>query len=641
MTDGISGRELLETVKAVAHEKFIEPEKVLEALAEAVQRAARMHHAEEQDIRAEIDQSSGEIRLFRLRAVVSEVEHEGLQISLADAQARNPAAQVGDSLAEDLPPMAFGRIAAQMAKPVINQKVREAEREREYEEFKDRIGEVVQGSVVRAEYGDVIVGLEQGEGILQRNESLPSENFHPGDRVRALIYDVRRESRHRQIFLTRTRPQFMSYLFSQEVPEIYEGIVELRAVARDPGSRAKIAVISNDAAIDPVGACVGMRGNRVQAVVNELQGEKIDIVPWSPDPATFIVNALVPAEVTKVVLDEDRHKIEVVVPEEQLSLAIGRRGQNVRLASQLTGWSIDILTEDEESERRQKEFQKRSALFMDALDIDETMAQLLASEGFSSVEELAFSEADEVAQIKGFEPSTAEDLQNRAYAEIQRRNDEYERKRKEAGVADAVAEIPAMTPQMLAALGENGVASLEDLAGCATDDLIGWYEQEEGERVRRSGIFEGIDIDRDAAESLIMQARRAVGWIEEAEEEDPTEEWVEEAGADAPAAEAAAEPVAAISIDAAIDADDPFGRLPGITEEIRAALQQSGIVGLEDLAGCATDDLLGWEEEKDGENVREEGVLSGLNVSAQTAQELIMAARKQAGWLEEEGEESR
>ena len=642
MTDGISGRELLETVKAVAHEKFIEPEKVLEALAEAVQRAARMHHAEEQDIRAEIDQSSGEIRLFRLRAVVAQVEHEGLQISLADAQARNPAAQVGDSLAEDLPPMAFGRIAAQMAKPVINQKVREAEREREYEEFKDRIGEVVQGSVVRAEYGDVIVGLEQGEGILQRNESLPSENFHPGDRVRALIYDVRREPRHRQIFLTRTRPQFMSYLFSQEVPEIYEGIVELRAVARDPGSRAKIAVISNDAAIDPVGACVGMRGNRVQAVVNELQGEKIDIVPWSPDPATFIVNALVPAEVTKVVLDEDRHKIEVVVPEEQLSLAIGRRGQNVRLASQLTGWSIDILTEDEESERRQKEFQKRSALFMDALDIDETMAQLLASEGFSSVEELAFSEADEVAQIKGFEPSTAEDLQNRAYAEIQRRNDEYERKRKEAGVADAVAEIPAMTPQMLAALGEHGVASLEDLAGCATDDLIGWYEQEEGERVRRSGIFEGIDIGRDAAESLIMQARRAVGWIAEAEEEFPEEEWVEEADADASAADVpAAEPVAAISIDAAMDAGDPFGRLPGITEEIRAALQKSGIVGLEDLAGCATDDLLGWEEEKDGKNVREEGVLSGLNVSAQTAQELIMTARKQAGWLEEEGEESR
>ena len=617
--DDINKQELLQIADAVAQEKAIEREKVFEALAEAIQRAARSRYGQDHDIRAEIDPASGEIKLSRLRAVVEKADDEGTQISLTEAQARNPAAQLGDLIAEDLPPMAFGRIAAQMAKPVITQKVRDAEREREFEEFKDRVGDVVQGSVVRAEFGDVVVDLERGEGILQRGESLPSENFHPGDRVRALIYDVRREHRGRQIFLTRTRSQFMSHLFSQEVPEIYDGIVELRAVARDPGSRAKIAVISNDSSIDPVGACVGMRGNRVQAVVNELQGEKIDIVPWSPDPATFIVNALVPAEVSKVVLDEDHHKIEVVVPEEQLSLAIGRRGQNVRLASHLTGWSIDILTEDEESERRQQELQQRSSLFMDALDVDETMAQLLALEGFTSVEDLAFSETSEVAQIKGFEQGTAEELQNRAHDEIKRRNEEYEAQRKAAGVADALAEIPSVTPRILAAFGAGGILVVEDLAGCATDDLIGWYESENGERIRRAGVLDGIECNREQAETMIMDARIAAGWIEP-----PSETSEINVKGEGEAAESS------------VVVDDALREISGMNDSMLSALGRGGILSVEDLAGCATDDLMGWDEK----DVRQEGIFEGMDVTAEVAESLIMAARKAAGWLEEDGSRS-
>ena len=625
MSEDIDNRELLQVAESVAQEKAIDREKVFEALAEAIQRAARSRYGQEHEIYAEIDPENGAIKLYRLLAVVEEVTDAESQISLTEAQARNPAAQVGDSLAEDLPPMEFGRIAAQMAKPVITQKVREAEREREYEEFKDRIGDVVSGTVTRAEYGDVIVDLDLGEGILQRNESLPSENFRTGDRVRALIYDVRREQRGRQIFLTRTRPQFMSHLFSQEVPEIYDGVVELRAVARDPGSRAKIAVISNDSSIDPVGACVGMRGNRVQAVVNELQGEKIDIVPWAPDPATFIVNALVPAEVSKVVLDEDHHKIEVVVPEEQLSLAIGRRGQNVRLASQLTGWSIDILTEDEESERRQQEFQRRSSLFMDTLDVDETMAQLLALEGFSSIEDLAASDIDEVTQIKGFEPDTAKELQSRAQSEIQRRNEEYENRRKAAGVADELTEVPTMTPRMLAALGDGGVLNLEDLAGCATDDLIGWYETENGERVYRDGIFKDMEFSREAAEALILNARQVAGWIEPLPDEpdglDP-----DSANPDAPDPDA----------DAAVEVEAALEQLVGDDRKpVFDALVNHGITTVEALASCATDDLMGWEESKNGESVRQEGIFAGMDIAPEDAQALIMAARQQAGWLDD------
>ena len=359
---GISANrlELLQIADAVAREKSIDRKIVIEAMEDAIQKAAKSRYGAENDIRCEIDPKTGEARLSRVLAVVENVENDSTQITLADAQGRNAEAKIGDLIAEPLPPLDFGRVAAQNAKQVIVQKVREAERERHYSEYKDRIGEIVNGTVKRVEYGNVIVDLGRAEGIIRRDEMIPRENVRYGDRVRAFIYNVSREPRGPQIFLSRARPEFMSKLFAQEVPEIYDGVVEIKSVARDPGSRAKIAVISKDSSIDPVGACVGMRGSRVQAVVNELQGEKVDIIQWNPDAASFIVNALAPAEVTKVVLDEDTNRIEVVVPESQLSLAIGRRGQNVRLASQLTGWDIDILTEQEESERRQKEFAERS-----------------------------------------------------------------------------------------------------------------------------------------------------------------------------------------------------------------------------------------------------------------------------------------
>ena len=393
--------ELLQIADAVAREKSIDRSIVITAMEDAIAKAAKSRYGSETEVRAELNPKSGELRLFRHLLVVDAVENPATQITLEDARRHNPAAQVGDTIADTLPPLEYGRIAAQSAKQVIVQKVREAERDRQYQEFKDRIGDIVNGIVKRVEYGNVVVDLGRGEAIIRRDEMLPRETLRNGDRVRAYIYDVRREARGPQIFLSRTHPQFMAKLFAQEVPEIYDGIVEVKAVARDPGSRAKIAVISRDSSVDPVGACVGMRGSRVQAVVNELQGEKIDIIPWSMDIATFVVNALAPAEVAKVVLDEDKERIAVVVPDQQLSLAIGRRGQNVRLASQLTGWDIDILTEQEESERRQAEFEKRTKMFIDALNLDEVVGQLLASEGFTSVKELAYVDEKELGSIEG------------------------------------------------------------------------------------------------------------------------------------------------------------------------------------------------------------------------------------------------
>ncbi len=406
--------ELLQIADAVAREKSIDRQIVVDAMQDAIAKAARSRYGAETDVHAEINTKTGELRLARHLQVVDQVENGAVEITVDEAKRHNPAAQVGDIIADPLPPFDFGRIAAQSAKQVIVQKVREAERDRQYDEYKDRIGEIVNGAVKRVEYGNVFVDLGRGEAIIRRDEMIPRETFKVGDRARAYVYDVRREPRGPQIFLSRTHPQFMAKLFGQEVPEIYDGIVEVKAVARDPGSRAKIAVISRDSSIDPVGACVGMRGSRVQAVVGELQGEKIDIIPWSPDVATFVVNALQPAEVAKVVLDEEADKIEVVVPDEQLSLAIGRRGQNVRLASQLTGWDIDILTEAEESERRQKEFLQRTEIFMNALNVDETVGQLLASEGFRTVEEVAYVEPTELSSIEGFDEDTAAEIQNRA-----------------------------------------------------------------------------------------------------------------------------------------------------------------------------------------------------------------------------------
>jgi len=519
--------ELLQIADAVAREKSIDRQIVLTSMEDAIQKAARSRYGQETEVRAEINPRTGEIRFSRLLLVVEEVENDATQISVKDARKKNPAAQVGDWIAETLPPFDFGRIAAQSAKQVIVQKVREAERDRQYQEYKDRVGDIVNGVVKRVEYGNVIIDLGRGEATIRRDELIPREVFRPGDRARAYVYDVRREQRGPQIFLSRTHPQFMAKLFRQEVPEIYDGVIEIKAVARDPGSRAKIAVISRDSSIDPVGACVGMRGSRVQAVVNELQGEKIDIIPWSPDAATFIVNALQPAEVVKVVLDEDSERIEVVVPDDQLSLAIGRRGQNVRLASQLTGWDIDILTEAEESERRQKEFLERTATFMKALDVDEVVGQLLASEGFRSVEELAFVETAELATIEGFDEDTAAEIQARAHEYLARIEAENDARRVELGVADELKQVSGVTTAMLVKLGENGIKTVEDLAGCATDDLVGWSERKDGETIKHPGILDGFEISREEAESLIMTARVTAGWIEAPQEPVPTDETAE------------------------------------------------------------------------------------------------------------------
>ncbi len=512
--------ELLQIADAVAREKAIDRKIVIEAMEDAITKAAKSRYGAENDIRCEINPKNGETKLTRVLTVVESVENDSTQIALADARRRKRDAEVGDLLTEALPPLDFGRVAAQNAKQVIVQKVREAERERHHNEYKDRVGEIVNGTVKRVEYGNVIVDLGRAEGIIRRDEMIPRENVRLGDRIRSYIYDVRREQRGPQIFLSRARPEFMSLLFRQEVPEIYDQIVQIKSVARDPGSRAKIAVISKDSSIDPVGACVGMRGARVQAVVGELQGEKVDIIQWNQDAATFIVNALAPAEVTKVVLDEESNRIEVVVPESQLSLAIGRRGQNVRLASQLTGWDIDILTEQEESERRQKEFTERSQLFMEALEVDEVIAQLLATEGFETVQEVAFVEPSEIAHIEGFDEDIANEIQTRAREFLEKQEAERDARRKELGVADELAKIPGVTTAMLVAFGENDIKTVEDLAGAVPDDLVGWTErskERDAEPVRHKGVLDGFEVGRKEAEDLIMAARIAAGWVTEEE----------------------------------------------------------------------------------------------------------------------------
>lgn len=531
--------ELLQIADAVAREKMIDKEIVIGAMADAIQKAAKSRYGQETNINVDINTKTGEMRLERLMEVVEEVENYDNQIHVDLAKKDNPEIEVGEFTREPLPPLDFGRVAAQSAKQVIVQKVREAERDQQFDEYKDRVGEIINGTVKRVEYGNVIVDLGRGEGIIRRDELIPRETYRYGERVRAIIYDVRREQRGPQIFLSRSHPQFMAKLFQMEVPEIYDGIIEIKSVARDPGSRAKIAVISSDSSIDPVGACVGMRGSRVQAVVGELQGEKIDIIPWQPDAASFIVNALQPAEVAKVVLDEDAERIEVVVPDEQLSLAIGRRGQNVRLASQLTGWDIDILTEEEESSRRQKEFTERSDLFMKALDVDEMVGQVLASEGFSSIEEVAYVEAEEVASIDGFDADTASEIQARANEYLERIEAENDAKRKELGVEDSLIEIPGMTTAMLVALGEEEIKSMDDFAGCAIDDLCGWRERKDGETKVFDGTFTPFGTSRAEAEEMIVFARLAEGWITQeeldaaaaGEEEDETAEGVEEVAA--------------------------------------------------------------------------------------------------------------
>ena len=504
--------ELLQVADTVARDKGIDKDEVLEAMEQAIQKAGRSKYGQEYDIRAEIDRRSGEIRLLRFREVVDEVENDATQIPLAAAKRLNAEAEIGDFITDPLPPIDFGRIAAQTAKQVIVQKVRDAERQRQYAEFKDRVGEIVNGLVKRVEFGNIVVDLGRAEAMLRRDELLPRESFRQGERVRSYVFDVRPETRGPQIFLSRTKPEFMAKLFAQEVPEIYDGIIEIKSVARDPGSRAKIAVLSRDSGIDPVGACVGMRGSRVQAVVGELQGEKIDIIPWSSDPATFVVNALAPAEVSKVVMDEEQRRIEVVVPDDQLSLAIGRRGQNVRLASQLTGWDIDILTEAEELERRTEEFRSRSQMFIDALDIDDVIAHLLVTEGFGSLEEVAYVALEDLAGIEGFDEEIAAELQERARYALERRDQEYEERYRRLGVEDDLASLEGLTPGMLVTLGENGIKTLDDFAGLAGDELV---------EMLGGSDKGGAALEPDEANALIMAARERAHWFDEAGADEP------------------------------------------------------------------------------------------------------------------------
>ena len=518
--------ELLQTAEAVAREKMIDPGLVIEAMEESLARAAKSRYGSEMDIRVKIDRKTGRAQFTRVRTVVEDEELENYQAELTVKQAKQYMAdpQIGDTYVEEVPPVDMGRIAAQSAKQVILQKVREAERDRQYEEFKDRAGTIINGTVKREEYGNVIVDVGRGEGILRRNEKIGREAYRPGDRIRCYVKDVRREVRGPQIFLSRTAPEFMAELFKMEVPEIYDGIIEIKAVARDPGSRAKIGVISYDGSIDPVGACVGMRGSRVQAVVNELQGEKIDISPWNEDMPTFLVNALQPAEVSKVVLDEDAERIEVVVPDEQLSLAIGRRGQNARLASQLTGLDIDIMTEEEESKRRQKEFEERTQLFMDTLDLDEFFAQLLVAEGFTNLEEVAYVELDELLVIDGVDDSTAQELQTRAREFLEEQARKALEHARELGAEDSLIDFEGLTPQMVEALAEDGIKTLEDFATCADWELAGGWTTDGGERVKDDGLLEKYDVDLAEAQNLIMTARILLGWVDPAELEPEVDE---------------------------------------------------------------------------------------------------------------------
>jgi N utilization substance protein A len=536
----IARPELLQVADAVAREKMIEREEVLEAMEQAMSKAGRAKYGQEKDIRATIDRKNGEVRLSRWTEVVEQepVENEATQIPHRIAVKIKPGIAVGEFIVDPLPPIDFGRIAAQTAKQVIVQRVREVERRKQFDEYKDRVGEIINGVVKRTEYGNLMVDLGRAEALLRRDETIPREAFRNGDRVRAYIYDVREEQRGPQIFLSRTHPGFLAKLFAQEVPEIYDGIIEIKAVARDPGSRAKMAVISRDSSIDPVGACVGMRGSRVQAVVAELQGEKIDIIPWSSDTPTFIVNALAPAEVSKVVLDDEGRRVEVVVPDDQLSLAIGRRGQNVRLASQLTRYDVDILTEAEESERRQEDFRKRSGLFVEGLDVDDVIAGLLVTEGFGSLEEIVETDDEELASIEGFDENVAAELKRRAQASLERRDQELDEKRREMGVDDKVGETGGFTPAMMVALGEKGVKTLDDLGDLAADELI--------------EILGEDSVDEETANAIIMAARQRAGWFGEEEQ----------AAAEAAAAEAAQAAAAEADEEALDEGDETPDEVP-------------------------------------------------------------------------------
>ena len=504
--------ELLKIAEAVALEKSIDKEIILSSMEAAIQKAAKTRFGSENDIRAKINRESGDISLHKVLTIVEKPENFDTEISLKNAiqQEKNENIKIGDEVFEQLPPVDFGRIAAQTARQVITQSVRAAERERQYNEFITKKDEILSGIVKRLEYGNVIMDLNRSEAIIRKEELIPREILKTGDRVKAYCYDVIRENKGQQIFLSRAHPKFMEKLFFQEVPEIYDGVIEIKSSARDPGSRAKICVNSKDSSIDPVGACVGMRGSRVQSVVNELHGEKIDIVHWSEDPATLVVSALAPAEIQKVIIDDTNKRIEVILTEENLSKAIGRRGQNVRLASKLIDFEIDILTEKEESEKRQIEFKEKTDIFVKNLEVDETLGQLLVAEGFSSIEDVNQSAIEDISKIEAIDESTAKELKERAKEYLDKEKEDIGKKLKDLGVEDALINLKGITPGMLVTLGEKKIITLKDFAELATDELIGGYDEKKGKRFKIDGYLEEFALTKKEAEDLIINARNIV-----------------------------------------------------------------------------------------------------------------------------------
>lgn len=493
--------ELVHVAEAVAREKGLEKEEVMVALEFALQKAARAKYGMEHDIHVTIDRSSGEMQVFRRMQVVDDVDNPMIEISLKNAKIDDPAIELGGVLIQPLPPIDFGRMAAQNARQVIIEKVREAERAKQFAEFKDRVGEVISGTVKRVEFGNTIVDLGRAEGILKRNEMIAHENFRVGDRIRSYIHEVKQDARGPMVSLSRTHPKFMAKLFEQEVPEIYDGLIQIKSVARDPGSRAKISVYCSDPTIDPVGSCVGIRGSRVQAVTAELRGEKVDIVLWSANPATFVVNSLAPAEVMKVVLDEEKKRFEIIVAQDQQSLAIGRRGQNVRLASILTGWKIDIMTQEQEETRRTEQFSKHQGLFITALDIDEVIAQLLVGEGFETIEEVAYVTIDELMEIEGFDEDIAKELQKRAIDYLTRTKQNVIDNVKKLGAKADLIDFEALSLEMLETLVKNNIKTLDDLAELSGEELLDLL----GKNL----------LNIDQANDIIMKAR--AHWFKEEE----------------------------------------------------------------------------------------------------------------------------
>ena len=505
--------ELLRIAEAVALEKSIDKELIINSMENGIAKAAKSKFGSENEIQVQINRESGDISIFRKLQIVEKPLNTNLEISLNEAYTldeNNRNKNIGDEILQPLPSFDFGRIAAQTAKQVITFSVREAERERQFNDFYDKKDSILSGIVKRVEFGNVIVDLGGTEAIIQKNEMIPRENIKAGDRVKAYCLDVRREQRGQQIFLSRAHHKFMEKLFTQEVPEIYDGLIEIKSSSRDPGSRAKICVKAIDTSLDPVGACVGMRGSRVQAVVNELQGEKIDIVNWSEDPAIVVANALSPAEVQRVNVDSVSKKLDVILSEENLSKAIGRRGQNVRLATKLLNYEINIMTDQEDSERRQIEFKDKTENLIKNLELDETLGQLLVAEGFSSIDLIKDAKEEDLAKIEGIENEIAKELIERAKESHMKDQEEISNKIKDLGLENDLITHEGLTPGMLVTLGEQKILTLVDFADLASDELTGGFDVIKGEKVKIKGYLEEFALSKTEADQLIMTAREKV-----------------------------------------------------------------------------------------------------------------------------------